>query len=520
MCIRDSADTGDFLWKFDTSHFIYSAPAIADGKVFFGSCDNKIYCLDADNGNQIWSHNTGSMVESSPAIYEGKVFIGSSGFVYCFGNNLPPELSLYDGWTDGVDPNEAEEDETFTFKVHYSDPEGYGPSDKKVIIDGTEYSMSGGGGDSDFTLTKTGIDLGVGTHEYYFYFKDPQGGSDRLPNSGTWSFKVNPKQIFPPSVETRDATDVDSKNAQLNGKIIYDGDESCQIRFRYKEETDSSWIYPTDWTGEYRTGQVFDKTIHDLNPSTTYNFQAGAKNSNDESWGETLSFTTKQNTPPKKPDKPNGPSSGKPGVEYQFKTKVTDDEQDKVYFIWDIGGATTTRGPFNSGEQIIMSLLIGNGLNGEIEIKVRAKDTWGAYGPYSEPVTFYVSNPPNKPQKPLGPVKGAIKTEYTYSVSTTEPDNEDIYYLFDWGDGTDSGWIGPYKSGEIANASNSWDSKKDYNVKVKAKDNHGVESEWSDSLVVSMPKTRGLNNILQSFLEKFFGNHPILYKIFQRIIRL
>ena len=33
--------------------------------------------------------------------------------------------------------------------------------------------------------------------------------------------------------------------------------------------------------------------------------------------------------------------------------------------------------------------------------------------------------------------------------ASTNPDGDNIFYLFDWGDDTNSGWIGPYKSGEI-----------------------------------------------------------------------
>lgn len=62
-----------------------------------------------------------------------------------------------------------------------------------------------------------------------------------------------------------------------------------------------------------------------------------------------------------------------------------------------------------------------------------------------------------------------------------------MYYLWDWGDGTFSDWIGPQNPSEITTASHSWDKKGDYNIQVKAKDVHDFESKWSDSLPVSMP---------------------------------
>jgi hypothetical protein len=65
-----------------------------------------------------------------------------------------------------------------------------------------------------------------------------------------------------------------------------------------------------------------------------------------------------------------------------------------------------------------------------------------------------------------------------------DPDGDDILYMFDWGDGTNSGWLGPYASGITITASHKWTSSGIYLVKVKAKDIYGSESGWSDSLTV------------------------------------
>ena len=55
---------------------------------------------------------------------------------------------------------------------------------------------------------------------------------------------------------------------------------------------------------------------------------------------------------------------------------------------------------------------------------------------------------------------------------------DDVYYLFHWGDGTDSGWLGPYPSGTQQSASHTWDEEGDYRIKVKAKDENGADSVW------------------------------------------
>ncbi len=94
--------------------------------------------------------------------------------------------------------------------------------------------------------------------------------------------------------------------------------------------------------------------------------------------------------------------------------------------------------------------------------------------------------PPNKPDRPYGQTDGIAEEEYQYRSETTDPENEKIYYLFDWGDGTDSGWVGPYNSGDQVIVSNRWYNKGIYSVIVKAKDETGIESLWSDPLIVKI----------------------------------
>lgn len=101
------------------------------------------------------------------------------------------------------------------------------------------------------------------------------------------------------------------------------------------------------------------------------------------------------------------------------------------------------------------------------------------------------NNPPERPSRPQGPQQLEINTVYNYSSVTTDPDGDDIYYLFDWGDGTDSGWLGPYRSGETCTASHSWKKRGSYSIRVKAKDRNGLESEWSEPLPITVPYTSG-----------------------------
>ena len=67
-------DTNNVLWSYKTGARIESSPAVADGKVYIGSGDDKVYCLDAINCYYIWSYNAGDSVLSSPAVVDDKVY--------------------------------------------------------------------------------------------------------------------------------------------------------------------------------------------------------------------------------------------------------------------------------------------------------------------------------------------------------------------------------------------------------------------------------------------------------------
>jgi len=89
-----------------------------------------------------------------------------------------------------------------------------------------------------------------------------------------------------------------------------------------------------------------------------------------------------------------------------------------------------------------------------------------------------LSNPPAIPVL-TGPDSGLTNEIYTFNAVTTDPDGDDIYYLFNWGDGHNSGWFGPFISGTLANGSYIWNTPGSYDITVKAKDENGVESGMS-----------------------------------------
>jgi hypothetical protein len=86
------AYTGRSIWKHDTGFTQRSAPAYADGKLYYGNRDRATYIVDADSGEALWSYYATDF-DSSPAVADGKVYIGgANGYVYCF-DDLTTKIS-------------------------------------------------------------------------------------------------------------------------------------------------------------------------------------------------------------------------------------------------------------------------------------------------------------------------------------------------------------------------------------------------------------------------------------------
>lgn len=83
------ASDGSYVWQSSTQGLsfgrggpVYSTPAVAFGRVFLGSIDNRVYSFDQGTGALAWSHSTGDWVYAAPAVAdtprtEPTVYVGS-----------------------------------------------------------------------------------------------------------------------------------------------------------------------------------------------------------------------------------------------------------------------------------------------------------------------------------------------------------------------------------------------------------------------------------------------------------
>ena len=80
--ILSPATVGNLVrdWGGGAGASIVSSPAVANGVVYFGADDNRVYAVNAATGSPLWSFSTGdtNQVVSSPAVANGVVYVGST----------------------------------------------------------------------------------------------------------------------------------------------------------------------------------------------------------------------------------------------------------------------------------------------------------------------------------------------------------------------------------------------------------------------------------------------------------
>ncbi|RLI51390.1 MAG: hypothetical protein DRP09_19375, partial [Candidatus Thorarchaeota archaeon] len=138
--------------------------------------------------------------------YETTLGVGSHNYYFYFTDDyggiarLPP-TGTYSGpnveqntdpeLTDGyVTPDEGAPDTDFYYYVHYYDADGDAPSVIKVYIDGEGHDMtlySGSASNGTYKYGPHHFEPGSHSHSYYFYCEDDYGGTDRLPETGSYS---------------------------------------------------------------------------------------------------------------------------------------------------------------------------------------------------------------------------------------------------------------------------------------------------------------------------------------------
>ena len=137
---------------------------------------------------------------------------------------------------------------------------------------------------------------------------------------------------------------------------------------------------------------------------------------------------------------------------------------------------------------------------------------WDYYIPCTKgPIWTFTTNVNQPPNPPLidGPKSGTKGQTYRYTFVSKDYEGHNISYEIMWGDGSSDGWLGPYVSGEEIKVNHTWNIKRTYILKAKAKDTFGAESNWSE-FEVNIPRNRVIFYQWDYLFQKQF---PILKRV-------
>lgn len=139
---------------------------------------------------------------------------------------------------------------------------------------------------------------------------------------------------------------------------------------------------------------------------------------------------------------------------------------------WGDGHVEEWIGPYESNETVALSYL---GSEGQYSIKVAAKNMNGTISKWA-----VYSLTKSSDFKFFHPTLGYVGITYKFTIYLEGYK----YYMFDWGDGTNSGWV----TG-LANKSFSYPGEYELRWKAKrwkAKDIYGNKTPWSDPILITI----------------------------------
>ena len=510
-------NNGSLKWQYRLQELdVLRTPAIAeDGTIYIGTFEGRFYAVDK-NGSLRWQYLIPGMapsILSSPAIAPG-------GTIY-FGTAIADN----DGYIYAMNPDGTVKWRYLTGNWIFSDP-AIGP-------DGTIYI-----GSSDHYLYAMNPN---GTLKWRFLTGDIVKSHPSIASDGTIYFTsfddktyaLNPDGTLKWSVGycgsgCNSVTIASDGTLYIAGNVLYALYPNGTVRWCFQFEGDEyvdhsspaisadGTIYVGTFIGDWNGGNTVA-----INPNGTEQWRQrigidyvrsspaiasdgtvyiGSADENQTAW---YGYLHAFGRGPLKVDA-EGPYGGMPTIPIQFQCDVLGGEPPYTY-LWSFGDGdtSTTKKPTHTYAQ-----------TGLFNVTLLVTDSEGNSS--SDSTTAFIDAPPNTPMI-IGLSQGHIRHDYTYNFVTTDPENENIEYYITWGDGGNTGWLGPYESGEAINMSHTWQKQGTYTIRCKASDVHGWESGWG-TLQVTMPLAYEPPHFrfLTWLLERFPHAFPILRQIIKR----
>ncbi len=196
-------------------------------------------------------------------------------------------------------------------------------------------------------------------------------------------------------------------------------------------------------------------------------------------------------TPMYIPSIPTGTTFGYVGIDYEYVIVTMNPDS---FWMFDWGDETISPWLQLENNQTSITQTHHWSSPGSYQVHVKYKSETAPYGIWSEAmlVDIYDFSSKNFPDTPIfytGKIQGIIDNEYTYSALTTDPQEFPVCYRFDFGDDEISEWTLYVPSGSSAYFSYKWEKPGIYVLRTQARNQYGLESEWSEPVQVIMKNT-------------------------------
>lgn len=475
----DGPDYEHILWRFKTDEkvdAIRSTASAANGKIYFGAMggwDDEIgyfYCIDAENGKTIWKYETDDwIIDSAPAIYLGRVYVCACfNGLYCFDAETGKVLWLYE-----IDSLIEISPVVSDGKVFFGD-------------DGKFFCLNAITGDEIWSSSEIGVTFSSPTvvnNKIYFggnYFENHLNDDficlDATNGNLIWNTTIC-------DLENESAY-IESTAAFFDNKVYFSAVIHSYLRGYYgkicclnAENGEIIWFDNIDYatcSPSVAYGRVY---VGDFDDS--YKFYCYDANTGQLLWDYYIGMLVR------------GSPAIADGKVYVAARNLYCLDAFSGTLLWKLD---TVEGGSEDGWFEFTSPII-------------AYDKIYVGSENSHLYCFGEISPSSPPKKPTitGEESGFVQTTYTYNIVSTDLDGDPVSYIVEWGNGEETGLLGPYESGEAINIDHVWLEKGTYVIKVKARDINGVESDWS-TFPVTMPR----NKVFNIFLFKILGQFPIL----------
>lgn len=273
---------GGLKWKAHTGGMVIGSPAVAQGKVYFGSTDGNLYAVDSESGAQRWKFDAKSRIPSSPAVAGGTVYFGAyDGNFYAVDASTGAlkwkfltggERRFAGKHLHGVQP--VSETMPDPFDCYLSSPVVWKDAVYFGSGDGNVYSLNATSG-TLYWKFKTGDvvhaspaiadgTLFIGSWDSYFYALDAATGHE------TWRFKTGEDP------DTHNQVGVQSSAAVVDG-MVYFGCRDSHLYALDAKTGEKKWVFSGNGSWVVSSPAVRDGKVYFVTSDTSLLNELDAK---------------------------------------------------------------------------------------------------------------------------------------------------------------------------------------------------------------------------------------------------